>query len=170
MTLTPMRFCRHTWHHNPLTMTVSSRRRTVELAPPTMPSSLMLMGERLTAVSGRGELYGDDCLRQYEELCALYKKGESGVLAIPGIPAMTASFTSVSLIAQPREKVVEYSFSFLRCEMPTAAIAEDQFLADGQTLWDVAYLSGVAIDTLVSLNPSIRYPDEPLYEERVRLC
>ena len=40
----------------------------------------------------------------------------------------------------------------------------------GQTLWDVAYKTGVKIDELVRLNPDVKFPDDDLGTRRVRLC
>ena len=41
---------------------------------------------------------------------------------------------------------------------------------NGQTLWDVAYKTGVKIDELVRLNPDVKFPDENLGTRRVKLC
>ena len=41
---------------------------------------------------------------------------------------------------------------------------------NGQTLWDIAYKTGVKIDELVRLNPDVKFPDENLGTRRVKLC
>ena len=41
---------------------------------------------------------------------------------------------------------------------------------NGQTLWDIAYKTGVKIDELLRLNPDVKFPDENLGTRRVKLC
>ena len=57
----------------------------------------------------------------------------------------------------------------MECEGTARAVS---YIADtDECLWDVSYESRVEIEKLLSLNPWIKRPDEPLKKGRViRLC
>jgi hypothetical protein len=168
-----MRFCGYAFEHNPAKLMIADAARIRALLPPgSLPDSISL-GRGLRIVKGEGELAGADCLARYERLRALYERGEKGILALPGLKAMTACLSALSLTAEPTEDVIGYRFTFTEARGDGAAVSgADTYTvrADGESLWDIAYAYGIGIDELVRLNPQIALIGSLSENERVRLC
>lgn len=172
MKLCPMRFLGYTWHHNPKSLQISSGKKVVTLSVPYSADVLQNFGEKPLTVSGVGELYGEDCLEQYEQLKKLYEKGDCGVLCLPRLTPLYACFDKLTLEAHNTPSVLTYSFSFTEISKKTTDCNTQQFVEvlQGQTLWDISYLYGVNIDTLVVLNPEIMFINDLTKGEMIRLC
>ncbi len=167
-----MRFAGYTWHHNPKSLKVTNGKKVVVLSVPYSTDVLQNFGEKPLTISGVGELYGEDCLEQYEKLRQVYEMGKSDVLCLPQLIPMYAYFDSLTLQAQPSANVLTYSFSFTQvknkpsvCNCVQSVVAEDS-----QSLWDISHLYGVPIDTLVAVNPQIMFLNDLTQGEVVRLC
>ena len=169
----PMRFCGVFFHHNPATLKIENNGNIREhLSPCCEPQSAHL-GNRLRRISGEGELYGADCLTQFQALQSLFDSKEIGLLMLPHMPAIRAYLKELQLIAEPKENVISYRFVFTEAQPPAkdgAARTVYETLVEGESLWDIGYLFRVPIETLVRLNPQIRYIDSLQQDERVRLC
>ena len=168
-----MRFCGYAFEHNPSTLRIADTARLRSLLTPGAAPDSVTMGRGLRIVKGEGELAGSDCLIRYERLRALCESGEKGILALPGIKAMTAYLSELSLIAEPIEDVIGYRFTFTEAKGDSAALSgADSYLVrrDGESLWDIAYTYGIGIDELVRLNPQIPFIGSLCENERVRLC
>ena len=85
MKLVPMRFKGVQWHHNPKEIVFSCDKSVKELNSPNGTSYIQNMGRKNMIISGTGELYGNDCLEQFDRLLSLFRQGGQGVLAIPKI-------------------------------------------------------------------------------------
>lgn len=168
-----MRFCGYAFEHNPAKLTIAAAARIRAILPPgSLPDSLCL-GRGLRIVKGEGELAGADCLSRYERLRALCESGKKGILALPGVKAMTAVLSELHLIAEPLEDVIGYSFTFTEARGEGSAVSgADVYVVqeDGESLWDIAYTYGIGIDELVRLNPQIALIGNLDENERVRLC
>lgn len=172
MKLVPMRFDYFTWHHNPKSIKISSKKEIVKLKSPYSTDTLQNFGEELRIVSGTGELYGANCLEQFEKLSSLYKRGKPSKLSIPKTITMYAYFDSLQMLGEPKGNVLSYSFEFV--ETFEKATGSDQSyyheVETGQDLWDIAYMYDKNIDDLVKLNPQIQFINELTDGERVRIC
>lgn len=171
MTLAPMRFKGVEWRHNPHEITFHCEKQLDERVAPYDKAYVQQTGRRNMLIKGEGELYGADCMEQFERLYALFQGGGCGVLAIPGIGALHAVFEALTLKGVPKEDVLTYGFVFR--EVMELAAADGQTVctaAEGETLWDIAYRFQKDIDTLVALNPWVRRPDENLGGKEVALC
>lgn len=171
MKLAPMRFKGVSWHHNPKEITFECNKAVTELKAPYGISYIQDMGRKNMVIKGVGELYGTDCLEQFDRLLSLFRKGGQGILSIPKITPIYAVFESIKIIGEPTPDMLKYSFVFREVmerkkdEKPSVCIAEN-----GETLWDISYRYGIVIDTLVSLNSQIKRPDIALDGKEVRLC
>ena len=171
MKLAPMRFKGVEWHHNPREITFSCEKEINELHAPYGRSYVQNTGRRNMLIKGEGELFGDDCMEQFERLYALFQEGGSGVLAIPKLGAVHAVFEELKLKGTPRNDVLTYSFVFREVmERVPEASQTSYTAAQGETLWDVSYRFDIVIDRLVALNPWVKRPDEPLGGREVALC
>ena len=172
MKLCAMRFCGHTWHHNPKKLEIHSSKKVVQLHIPYSYDVIQSFGEKPDKIKGVGELYGDDCLLQYEKLKKIYEKGECGILCLPKLAPMYACFESLSLVATTRKDVLTYSFSFSKLCKAQKQVYQDEFYTakQGQTLFDIANICDKKVDELVSLNPQLMFINDLRAGERVRLC
>lgn len=171
MTTAPMRFNGVEWRHNPRTISFHCEKQLDERVAPYDKAYVQQTGRRNLLIRGEGELYGADCMEQFERLYALFRRGGYGVLAIPGIRALHAVFEELTLKGVPKKDVLTYGFVFR--EVMELAAADKQtacVAAAGETLWDIAYRFQQDIDRLVALNPWVKRPDEPLGGKEVTLC
>ena len=171
MKLVPMRFRGVQWHHNPKEIVFSCDKSVKELNSPNGTSYIQNMGRKNMVISGTGELYGNDCLEQFDRLLSLFRQGGQGVLAIPKITPVYAVFESLKIKGEPKPDVLEYSFVFREVMEEKQQDKTQTYTAgEGKCLWDISYKFGVPIDTLVRLNPSVKRPDTSLEGKVIRLC
>lgn len=171
MKLIPMRFAGYEWRHNPREIKFECEKKINELLAPNQGAEIQDAGRKNMVVKGEGELYGNDCLEQFNALLALFKKDGKGVLAIERITPFFAVFESVKLIGAPRENVLSYSFVFREVMGEKQSDPPAQYTAaQGEDLWDISYKFGIVIDELVRLNPQVRRPDMLTEGEVIRLC
>ena len=80
-------------------------------------------------------------------------------------------FEKLEIKGEPKPNVLEYSFVFREVmEKKQKTVITYFDCENGQTLWDIAYKTGVKIDELVRLNHDVKFPDENLGTRRVKLC
>lgn len=171
MKLVPMRFKGVQWHHNPKEIVFECDKSVKELNSPNGTSYIQNMGRKNMIISGTGELYGTDCLEQFDRLLSLFRQGGQGVLAIPKINPVYAVFESLKIKGEPKPDVLEYSFVFREVMEKKQKDKTEVYTAEeGECLWDISYKFEVPIDTLVRLNPSIKRPDISLDGRVVKLC
>ncbi len=171
MKLVPMRFKGVEWHHNPGEISFECEKDINELRSPFGKAYIQNTGRKNMKITGTGELFGDDCLKQFDRLLALFKQGGDGILAIPQIPPIYAVFESIKIIGQPKPDVLVYSFVFR--EVMENKQSDSKYFCitkEGENLWDISYAYGIEIDSLVGLNPHIKRPDIVEDGSVVRLC
>lgn len=168
----PMRFMGHTWHHNPKELSIECGKTVVKFGVPYFREMLQSFSHKLITVKGVGELYGDDCLQQYNEIQRLFEKGGTGILCLPSLPAMYACFESLKMLANDKPSVITYEFKFTQSkERDTLTKITKTVVADGtKTLWDIAYENHTDVDSLLQLNPHIMFPNDIKDGEEVLIC
>ena len=171
MKLIPMRFMGVEWHHNPRELTFECEKTVSERLVPGGESHIQQTGRRNMIIRGTGELYGGDCLRQFEELFKLFRRGGAGVLAIENIEPVYAVFESVKILGTPRENVLTYGFVFREVmEEKESGKSTAHTAKSGESMWDISYKYNIVIDRLMRLNPQIKRPDIVPEGEVIRLC
>lgn len=172
MKLCAMRFNGYSWHHNPKSLEISSEKKTRQLQLPYSEDAIQCFGEKPVTIKGVGELYGEDCLLQYEKLKEIYKKGECGVLCLPKLTPIYACFESLKLLATAKKDVLTYSFVFTQQKNEKKTYCSDNFVTAkrGQTLFDIANENDVDVEKLVELNPQIMFINDLSDDEVVRIC
>ena len=168
----PLRFDGMSLHHNPHKLHIENRHHIRSLSTPTAACDSLYLNRKPCVISGEGELYGADCLMQYQALYRLYRSRKRAKLALPQLPTMYAYLRELQLLAEPEENVLTYRFVFAEAQSPRLhePSAEYYFAEEGESLWNIAYSCGVAIDALVRLNPQIPHIDDLAAGERVKLC
>ena len=172
MKLCAMRYAGYTWHHNPKRLEISNGKKVVELRIPYSDDVVKNFGEKPITISGVGELYGEDCLLQYEKLRKIYEKGVCGVLCLPSFSPIYACFKSLTLVATTMKDVLTYSFVFTQVNNEDAQSfsKKEVCVKKGQTLWDISAESGVDMNTLLELNREIMFTNELDEGLVVKLC
>lgn len=171
MILAQMRFNGFTWFHNPKQLEIEDDKNVYEKSSPYVGSHTQNFGRRCRIVKGVGELYGEDCLKQYEKLYSLFLCNKSGVLSLPDIPPMNAHFEKLSVVESTLPDVITYKFVFREeNNFSDDSVTKFHKVCEGETLWDIAYKYGFSVSELVILNPDIKRPDKLLVGESVRLC
>lgn len=169
----PMRFDGMSLRHNPAALRIENRENIRELGSPCCEPDSVGLGIAMRRISGEGELYGADCIAQYRALEALHRSGRRAKLVLPHMPPLYAYLKELSLTAEPKEDVLSYRFTFIEAQSPRRARQGARYyltLSQGESLWDIAYVTGTPVETLASLNPQIPYIDDLREGERVRLC
>ncbi len=172
MKLAPMRFMGYTWLNNPKSIDVSNGKKVVHIGVPYGDDISQFFGEKIAVISGVGELYGTDCLKQYEKLYDIYTKGESGILCLPQLKPVRACFEKLRVVADDIPNVIRYEFRFstLPNDDEHVACNSVHIVKNGESLWDIASEYGVDVYTLCELNRDIMFINEPQEGTRVRLC
>lgn len=167
-----MRYKNFTWHHNPKTLKIKNSKRTVSLSYPYCYRSTEEMFRENTVIEGEGELFGEDCIEQFNSLCRLYSSKNKGILSIGGIPSFEAYFTRLELLCEPKNNILTYSFQFSECSSKEKRDTQiNYYIAEkGDTLWDVSYKCNVPIETLAKLNLKYKRPDSVQEGDRVIIC
>lgn len=169
----PMRFGGFTFGHNPSKLKIDDDQNIAAVLPPFGEPDSVRLGRRPRVIRGEGELYGTDCIAQYNALCALYAQGRRALLCLPHMAPMTAYLRELILTAEPREDILGFAFTFIEARGEAETVSAEPYCTvseQGASLWDIAYAADSDIDTLVRLNPQIRDIDALNAGERVRLC
>lgn len=112
------------------------------------------VGTGRSRVTGKGHFLGPDAMAQMEKLESLF--GETHTLFLPGMVPFPAILSGLSVTGTPSPKSVEYTVSFTETgEIPAGVSGRTYLAAEGESLWDYAYFSGVTVDALVRANPHI---------------
>lgn len=170
MRLVPMRFGGVSWSHNPREIRFVAEKNVRELSSPFALPTVQQTGRRCMTIRGEGELYGADCLAQLERLMTLFRREGAGVLCVAEQKSVFAVFEELSVVGEPKPDVLTYRFVFREVPREADGDKPSVTVTDGESLWDVSYLYGIGIDTLVALNPHIKRPDRVAAGTEVRLC
>lgn len=167
-----MRYKNFTWHHNPKTLKIKNSKRIISLSYPYSYRTVQEMFKENAVIEGEGELYGENCIEQFNSLCKLYSSKNKGILSIGGIPSFEAYFTKLELLCEPKNNILTYSFQFTECSSKEKRDTPANYYTaeNNDTLWDVSYKCGVSIDTLAKLNPKYKRPDSVQEGDMVIIC
>ena len=168
-----MRFQDYTWKHNPKTIQVDYRREVKEWKLPGQGNLLQDMGPGKRIVTGEGELFGEDCLTQFQALAALCEQGGTGFLILPDSTGFEASLISLTMAGQAGPDIVSYRFEFWEQVGERLSVTREgedyHTVREGETLWDIAELYGISASELARLNPNVKRPDRLTPGEKVAL-
>lgn len=168
-----MQYKDYIWSHNPKIINISSDRDVKESTIPYAGNEFQDYGRKKRIVKGIGEFFGNDCLDQYNALFNIFKSGTLGYLSLPNITPFLAAFKSLKIEGKSKPNVLSYSFEFweyIKKENNIKKIFKNfHEVLENETLWDIAYLYDVEIETLLKLNKNIKNPNNLTVGERVYL-
>lgn len=190
MILSPMRYKTFVWPHNPRVYSITYERKVAVHKVPFGRHHLQSLGQTCRVLKGEGEFVGEDAYETFRQLANVFYDETPGTLVHPVWVTTQAWFVGLRLEQEPRRDYVRYSFEFWEVfggedtaldvsrvdaggEPATGGAAAQapvyHIVAAGDTLWAIAVTYGVALDTLVALNPSIRNPNLIYVGEKVRV-
>lgn len=153
------RFKEYTFAFNPHTFAVVQNRRvrTIPLVNGTVAAQEL--GFAPMAVTGEGELIGDDLMGEYQKLYELMLEKESGLLYLPDMTPFYCFLNKLSVIGKAGPRVLRYQFEFLEdCEKNTRTLTAQKpyyLTKAGDTLTLVAIKCGISLRALAALNPTL---------------
>ncbi len=157
---------------NPSKIKISHTRKISQQEIPLSNSLSFDMGKNCRVITGDGEFYGEDCVKSFDRLKAVFERDGGGILYIPSQKPIYALFSFLDFTADDKEGIIEYSFEFVESFENVSEEQKYEYIADGQSsLWDISYKFDKYIKDLIELNPSIRRPDTIIEcGTRVTLC
>ena len=171
MKLSPMRFKSYVWPHNPKTFEVTEKRRLSVNPIPFGRQWVTDMGTDCRVLRGEGEFAGAGAYEEFMRLKAVFDEGTPGVLVHPVWKSVKVWFAELSLIQEPLEDYVRYSFEFVEDgeqvsdTRPVAAVTSGRAevrtytVRQGDTMWGIARDHGLELYELIGLNPQIKNPN-----------
>lgn len=182
-----MRYKNFTWPNNPRTYTIEYRRFMGNHKVPYGRYHLEDMGLTRRVMKGEGEFIGEDAYDQFKALATEFYSEGPGPLIHPVWQGSNAYFVELSLSQEPRRDYVRYTFTFWESfdgyqgkagltqekagnvavagsgnGTQTAARESGEVrhrVKKGESLWKIARDYGVALQTILDLNPQIRNPN-----------
>ncbi len=172
MTSASIRYKGFSWHHNPKVLQIKNSKNTLNLYYPYDFETTVEMLKQGCVIKGEGELYGEDCIEQFNKLNVLFASKGEGVLSIGGMPSIVALFTKLELLCQPKENVVSYTFEFVESSSKEKSLykASYHIASSGETLWNISNTYNIPIETLAKLNQNYKRPDSVKAGDKVILC
>lgn len=99
--------------YNPQSLTVKRERRLVRLLSPFSGTVVQDLGPAPVVISGKGELCGDQAAEQLAAIAALFQSEGTGLLQLPGLPALRAWFSAFQSEETAGLPLVRYTFTFV---------------------------------------------------------
>lgn len=198
MELAPMKYKSFTWPHNPRTYTIEYKRVMGNHKVPFGRYHLQDLGLTRRVMKGEGEFVGEDAYDQFKALATVFYSGGPGVLVHPVWQTANAYFVELSLAQEPRKDYVKYTFTFWESfdgydatarEVTAATAAVESgggtapasaanssgggevwyTVVKGDSLWRIAQRYGVAVTSVIALNPQIKNPNLIYPGQKVRV-
>ena len=184
-----MRYKDYIWPHNPRVYVIEYQKNVAVHKVPFGRYHLQDLGWTRRIMRGEGEFVGPGAYEQFKKLATVFYGNGPGLLTHPVWQTSSAYFTALSLRQEPREDYVQYTFEFWEDytgydTLPTleqtgeeesagggstSGQASYHTVVQGDTLWGIARSYGVALETLVQLNPQIKNPNLIYPGQQVRV-
>ena len=186
MNLSPMRYKDYIWPHNPKVYGISFERKVAVKKIPFGNYHMQDMGLSYRVLKGEGEFAGRGAYTEFKKLATIFYRGEPGILIHPVWQASSAYLVKLSLLQEPKEDYVKYSFEFWEDYdgyRPTTTLTKEVVesvsesshasrntysVIPGETMWAIAERYNLPLTTLIEKNPQIKnpnliYPGDILY-------
>lgn len=170
---TEMKFGDYTFIHNPKTLTVKNIHRGKSTVIPYLGTYFEPTSPEAAVITGQGLITGSDCFKKLIILLQYLKSGESRLLSISPMPALRAVLTSLEYTLSPKENCIDISFGFTASEGEKSSskiLPKTCTVSEDETLWDISYKYGVAVEALLNLNTFVKRPDVLKKGWVIRLC
>lgn len=155
----------------PQKIEITTERKIADQKIPNGYNAVWDFGDNGRTIKGKGEFFGANALEQFEMLRKVVQSGGVHALYLPNFGRINVVCANLILLEEDHENAVSYSFVFREvCNKNTAFAEADTLVLENECLWQIAYRTGAAIETLLELNPQIPRPDRALTAgERIAL-
>jgi len=193
MNLSPMRYKNFIWSVNPRACELKFEKKMALLKIPYGGVAAENLGATIKVLRGEGEFAGADAYAEFLKLAAVFEEDTAGILIHPVFTLPNAHFVGLTLSQKPLPDYVAYTFEFWDASEITApgktAVSSGsdtnpivsiidkpeqaalyRTVREGETLWDIANVTGVTAEEIISLNPLIKNPNliEPGLKLRIQ--
>lgn len=157
---------------NPVSVEITTRRLTSDYTTYGYGEIHSDIGAGCAVIKGVLELRGEHCIDMYADLRKLQKDPGAGILYVPGYQPIRALFTKLKANADATPEKILCTFEFTEENSASEHKPRKSIhtAAEGETLFDIAYICGLKVDELLKLNPQIRRPDEIAAGEKIKIC
>ena len=164
--LTAMSFKDYVWPRNPETVTVSRSKNVGSYRIPYAGNTLQDLGGGSRSVKGSGVFTGSGCAGEFQRLAAVFSAEGPGQLLLPGMTPFPAVFSSLTRKGDARPDRIGYGFEFLEDgaspeDESVVTVRGRRMCGPEDTLFSIAAECGSDVDTLLTLNPEIEWPNDP---------
>ncbi len=108
-----MQFNGFAFRYNPRKIEIGYNKTVKIIDMPFSAPIIQELGVRPRVIKGEGELFGADCIAQFERLQAEFLRNGSGRLLSPICPPMYAFFTALKVIGEAGPLLLRYAFEFV---------------------------------------------------------
>lgn len=154
MELMKMRYKTFEFEVNPKDISVSMSKNISKNSLPYSSQLCNEVGKNSTIISGKGYFVGADALEKVFSLVRVYNKKGSDFLFIPSSTPIKTYFSKLDINYSSGNNRVEYTFEFVE-DSQNKSDTKDfgyTYAKNGENLFDVANRTGIAIESIVSLN------------------
>lgn len=99
--------------YNPSTLTINHQRNIIEFNSPLSTSIVQDLGHKSRVILGEGHFTGNNVTELYNHLLNTFNDKQVGLLHLPNMYPIRASFCSLSITAKPTPNLLYYSFKFM---------------------------------------------------------
>lgn len=151
-----MSYKQFVWPNNPHTLTYASADGQQTVALLSGNSRVLPGAASPRIVRGEGAFYGREAQVQMNRLEQVFLEQGPGVLFLPNRRPMRAWFTELTVLEQTKKDTVAYQILFTEENGRRHESAEQErggtIAREGESLFDVAARTGVAVEVLGTLN------------------
>ncbi len=174
MNLAPMRYKNYVWPHNPKIYEITYQRSVNVNKVPFGRYMMTNLGRSYRVLKGEGEFVGEGAYDEFKMLATVFYEETPGTLIHPVWQVSNAYFVALSLKQEPYKDYVSYTFEFWeQCEeyieypeivkvgdsTQSSSDKKTHTVVSGDTMWAIAKKNGIALSTLIALNPQIKNPN-----------
>ena len=109
---TAMQFRTFVWPNNPEKLKITFHRET-EVEPHNGLWTVSNIARMARVFSGEGIFFGENAYSTFSSLAVMFYDGKFGELKLPSWSSATALLTDLTVLEEPAENFLRYSFSFL---------------------------------------------------------
>jgi LysM repeat protein len=166
-----MRYKDYVWPHNPRTYQIEYKRRVVSHKVPYGLYVLEGMGRDNRVFKGEGEFVGTGAYDEFKKLASVFYGTKPGLLVHPLWQEAQCYFVQLTLLQEPKEDYVSYSFEFWECydgyetgltqvkttTTETKSESKSYYtVVSGDCLYNIALKYSLTLAQLIALNPQIK--------------
>ena len=168
-----MRFGGISLSHNPSNIKIQKGKSIQSVRFVSGIDKILDIRDSGVVISGKGELFGENCFSDYQKLVKLSVKDESQILYIPELGVFRAVLSKLCVAAAPKSDYleIEFVFSVVESQRQSGKILPERYYyaESGENFWEIAEKFETTVEKLCKINPQTRNIMELSQGEEVRI-